>query len=306
MSSGVVLSIHSAHARNIYAGTKRYEYRKRKPNKTIDYVALYETGNMQAITGVAKIAGILEDTPTRIWELTKSFAGISRDFFRSYFSGKRKAVAYCISEVFILDAPVYLSDIGLERAPQSFQYINELEIKKLLEREIENKKPLQPRFFVGGIHGAGKTSFVERIASEMGLPAYSASSIISDYYVSNPNKVICTNEVLPNQHSLVTGLSKTSWFVDGGILDGHFVLQTDNNSSSVIPSSVFRQLNLDAMFVLSANPTTITSRLKARDGIDWRVSLVEKMQENEIVHAKQVARDLQIPLSIIDAGETQK
>lgn len=302
MSSGVVLSIHSSHAQNIYAGTKRYEYRKRKPNKDIDYVALYETGDKRAITGVAKIAGILEDTPTRIWELTKSFAGISRDFFRNYFAGKRKAVAYCLSEVIAFESPVYLSDIGIDRAPQSFQYIDELEMKKLLECEMENKKPLQPRFFVGGIHGVGKTTFVESVATEMGLFSYSASSIISDCYISNPNKVICSNEVLLNQHSLITGLSKTGWFVDGGILDGHFVLQTDNNSSSSIPTSVFRQLDLDAMFILSAKPATIANRLKTRDGIDWGLSLIKKMQENEIARAKQIAQDLSIPLSIIKAG----
>lgn len=299
MSSGIVLSIHSIHARNIYTGIKRYEYRTRRPAKDIEYIALYETGGPRAITGIAKIAGILESTPAMIWDLTKSFAGISCDFFRDYFAGKRKAVAYCISEVIPFEKPVVLSEIGIERAPQSFQYIDELTMKKLIEVELENKKPLLPRFFVGGVHGVGKSTFVKTLAIEMGLTSYTASRIIANNASVSSDKLVLPNEVLSNQDSLLAGLHETEWFTNGGLLDGHFVLQTRNGDVSRLPFDVFKRLNLDALFVLTSKPSDIAERLKARDGIDWDVRAIERMQQEETLHAKQVSENLGIPLSIL-------
>ena len=299
MSSGVVLSIHSIHANNIYAGVKRYEYRTRKPTRDVGYIALYETGNTQAITGIAKVAGILENTPSMIWNLTKSFAGVSHNFFRSYFAGKKKAVAYCISEVTPFEEPVVLSEVGINRPPQSFQYLGELEVKKLLKIAIDNKRPLQPRFFIGGIHGVGKSTFTKKVAAEMGLPFYSASQIISDAAASNKTKLVIADEVLSNQESLIVGLHEAGWFRNGGVLDGHFVLRTGSADSSVIPVGVFARLELDAMLVLTAKPSHIVERLEARDGVQWDLRVVEEMQEQEISHAKQVAKKLDISLSII-------
>lgn len=299
MSLGVVLSIHSVHARNIYRGVKRYEYRTRKPKRDVSYIALYETGAIRAITGIAKIAGILEGAPAMVWNLTKSFSGISRDYFRNYFLGKKKAVAYCISEVIPFENPILLSEIGIERAPQSFQYIDENEVAKLLEAEMKSKRPLLPRFFVGGVHGVGKSTFVKGIASEMGLHAYSASQIILGETGPDILKRVPVEAAISNQRSLLFGLRETDWFNTGGLLDGHFVLRTGNEHVSPVPVEVFSQLDLDAMFVLTDTPSNIAERIKERDGIVWSHSLVEKMQENEVAHARVVSDRLNIPLSII-------
>lgn len=301
MSSGVVLSIHSVHAQNIYAGIKRYEYRTRRPKRNVDYIALYETGNAQAITGVAKIAGILESTPQMIWDLTKSFAGISCEYFKNYFSGKKKAIAYCISEVIPFKDPVVLSEVGINRAPQSFQYIDESEVMRLLEVEIENKKPLQPRFFIGGVHGVGKSTFGEKMAEDMGLSFYSASKVILDYADLNKSKKVAASEVKTNQDYLLAGLLETDWFAMGGLLDGHFALRSENDEVTPISVEVFSQLDLDAMIVLTAKASSIADRLEKRDGVSWDKSLIEKMQQDELINAKNISEQLGIPLSIIKA-----
>lgn len=299
MNSGIVLSIHSVHARNIYSGLKRYEYRTRKPSQNVEYIALYETGTTKAVTGIAKITGILEGAPTTIWELTKSFAGIRRDFFRRYFAGKKKAYAYCISEVTSFQHPVELRDLGIEHAPQSFQYIDEQEMKKLLEIKIEDKKPLQPRFFVGGIHGVGKTTFVKKVASEMGLPFFTASDVIATKETFGSNKVISENDIESNQSSLVSTLHNLGWFDAGGILDGHFLLKTAEHGCSPIPVEVFEELKLDSIFVLSKSPSIILDRLQSRGDESWSLAFIKEMQEGEIAYARQIAERLDIPLSII-------
>ena len=299
MSTGVVLAIHSKHAEKIYSGVKRYEYRTQKPLKEIDYIALYETGDVRAITGFAKIAAILEDTPTRVWELTKSFAGISRAFFRDYFDGKKKAVAYCIGEVTSFEKPLSLSEVGVHHAPQSFQYIDSSEVRKLLEAEMDHKKPLLPRFFVGGIHGTGKSLFVNDISYDMGLPSYTASNIISEKAALRIEKEVLSHEIETNQDLLIQGLRRTRWFVDGGLLDGHFILKNGAASYSRVPCETFAKLDLDAMLVLTASPKTIAKRLNERDGIDWNISLLREMQDLEISYAREISKSLRIPLSII-------
>jgi predicted transcriptional regulator len=93
MSIGAVMSLYSMHAQNIYDGKKRFEYRTRKPAREVEYLAIYETGDAHAVTGIAKISGVLEETPDEVWKLTKSFAGISAKYFKDSF---RKKTGICI------------------------------------------------------------------------------------------------------------------------------------------------------------------------------------------------------------------
>lgn len=133
MSTGAVISIHSVHAKNIYSGVKRFEFRTQKPSRDIDYLVLYETGKSGLVTGLAKVTDIIEGTPAEIWKLTKTFAGITPVFFDEYYSGKEKAVAYCLGETREFDQAIPLCDIGVQRAPQSFQYLENAAVDKLLE-----------------------------------------------------------------------------------------------------------------------------------------------------------------------------
>lgn len=123
MSSSMVLSIHSVYAASIYSGEKRFEYRTCRPSRNVEYIALYETGKVGAVTGVARVIEILEGTPEEIWERTKAYAGITRERFMQYFAGKAKAVAYLLGEVCRFAQSITLSELGLIRAPQSFQYL---------------------------------------------------------------------------------------------------------------------------------------------------------------------------------------
>jgi predicted transcriptional regulator len=55
--------------------------------------------------------------------LTKEYAGISYRFYRSYYKGKKIAVAYKLGEVMVFREPLLLSDLGLTHPPQSFAYL---------------------------------------------------------------------------------------------------------------------------------------------------------------------------------------
>lgn len=129
----ILLPIHSEHAQNIYSGKKLYEYRTRRPAQEVGCILLYETGGVGAITGAALTDKVLEGSPDEIWEITKSRAGISRDYFHGYFSGRNKAYAYAISEAIPFAESLSLNDFGIQRAPQSFQYIDWLDAKRAID-----------------------------------------------------------------------------------------------------------------------------------------------------------------------------
>jgi predicted transcriptional regulator len=58
-----------------------------------------------------------------VLEQTKEYAGITYSFFRAYYKGKKKAVAYRLKNVEAYDEPRKLSDFGIEYPPQSFIYL---------------------------------------------------------------------------------------------------------------------------------------------------------------------------------------
>jgi len=66
---------------------------------------------------------VIEDAVDKVWEMTAELAGICRVFYDQYYQGKEKAVAYRLGKVKKYKNPLFLSDFGLNYAPQSFVYL---------------------------------------------------------------------------------------------------------------------------------------------------------------------------------------
>ncbi len=119
----MLLSINPEHVENIFNGKKLYEFRKVRCKDTVDRIIIYATAPQQMVVGEAEIDGIIEDEINAVWRQTKDFAGISYAFFRSYYKGKKKAVAYRLRNVAEYDQPKKLSEYGIVYPPQSFIYL---------------------------------------------------------------------------------------------------------------------------------------------------------------------------------------
>lgn len=216
-----------------------------------------------------------------------------------------KAIAYCISEAVTFDDAVPLEGIGVDRPPQSFQYISEDAVEKLLRRTSASGEFSATRYFIGGVHGVGKTTFARRVADNMGIRHYSSSDVIRQSQdLPADSKAIASGCVEPNQSLLVRGLESSGWFDTGGLLDGHFVLRTEGGRIAAIPVGTFDEMALDALFVLTRPPDEIVSQMRSRDGRaaqPWQLDAeaMRAMQEAEVEHAKRVARELGLPLSVI-------
>lgn len=122
--STMLLSIKPKYAKIILEGNKLYEFRKSKPKADIDRIIFYASSPQRKVVGEATIEEILEGTPKEIWEIAKSAAGITKKFYFSYYAGKNKAIAYKLKDVMEYETPKYLSEYGLNQAPQSFVYLD--------------------------------------------------------------------------------------------------------------------------------------------------------------------------------------
>lgn len=122
----ILLSINPIHVENILNGTKRYEFRKKACKRQIDKILIYSTNPIMKIVGEAEVEDILIDTPETIWEKTEENSGINKAFFDRYYEHKQLAVAYKLKNVIKYEEPKELRDYGINSAPQSFQYIEEV------------------------------------------------------------------------------------------------------------------------------------------------------------------------------------
>lgn len=119
----MLLSINPEHVEHILDGSKEYEFRKIKCKADVDGIIIYATSPVKQVVAEADIETIVENTPDRVWELTHSKSGISKDFFYKYYKGKKKAIAYKLTNLSVFDSPRALADYGVESAPQSFVYV---------------------------------------------------------------------------------------------------------------------------------------------------------------------------------------
>ena len=119
----LLMSINPEHVDNILAGTKKFEFRKNKCKKDIDGIVIYSTAPVGKIVAEVEVTGIIEGTPHNVWQRTSYAAGIGKDYFDEYYSGRENAVAYVLGHIKKYRRPMQLSDYGIKTAPQSYIYI---------------------------------------------------------------------------------------------------------------------------------------------------------------------------------------
>lgn len=119
----ILISINPEHVEKILSGEKRFEFRTKAAKKDVDSLIIYETTPVKRVVAEAKIIEVLEMTPEKLWEVTREYAGIDRQFFDAYFFGRTTAYAYRLGEIKVYEEPRDLSYFGVKAAPQSFVYV---------------------------------------------------------------------------------------------------------------------------------------------------------------------------------------
>lgn len=123
----MLLSIKPEFVERILNGEKLYEFRKVRCKSDVNKIIIYATAPIKMVVAEADIEYIIEDDLLSVWHETKQYSGISYSFFRSYFKGKKRAVAYKLQNVTPYKEQKTLLDYGLTFAPQSFVYIKSMQ-----------------------------------------------------------------------------------------------------------------------------------------------------------------------------------
>lgn len=121
-----LLSIKPEFAEKIFSGEKGFEFRKATFSRDVSSIVLYVTAPVGKIVGEFKVVSILEDTPASLWEQTRDQAGISKQFFFTYFKGRKKAFAIEIGSPHKYEQAIDPYRQGQKFVPpQSFRYLPE-------------------------------------------------------------------------------------------------------------------------------------------------------------------------------------
>ena len=120
----VLLSVKPEYVQRIFAGTKKFEYRRMIfKEKEVKTVVVYASSPVRKVVGEFTIGRIICKAPESLWLTTKEFAGIDEMRFYNYFAGK--GLGYAIEILNPLRYSVakdLMSNYGCH-PPQSFVYI---------------------------------------------------------------------------------------------------------------------------------------------------------------------------------------
>lgn len=121
-----LLSIKPEYSERIFAGTKKFELRKRRLGiRRGDIVLVYTSSPTQALTGAFMAMGELELPVETMWNRHRSQLGIDRAAFSTYYAGSDSSVAIPIGRTTRAPA-IPLPELRKFRPgftpPQSFMY----------------------------------------------------------------------------------------------------------------------------------------------------------------------------------------
>lgn len=155
--------------------------------------------------------------------------------------------------------------------------------------------------FVAGIHGVGKTHLASRLpAAGSDLIHTSASKLIREERALpdwNPDKRV--SDVDDNQVALAAAVARHNASETALLLDGHFVLLSQDGEFLPLESKVFKSLNLSAVVLIEDDPREIASRVSNRDGLQREAGWLEMFLARERTQAELVCRELNLPLRIL-------
>lgn len=128
----VLLSIKPEFADRIFAGEKKFEFRRALPAEELERVVVYVSSPVQRIIGEFLVTQVLSMSPSALWRRTRAHAGISRAYFEQYFADRDVAQALVVGRVTRYRRPLDPRELvdGFT-APQSFMYLRTLEERGL-------------------------------------------------------------------------------------------------------------------------------------------------------------------------------
>jgi predicted transcriptional regulator len=119
----VVLSIKPEFANKIFDGSKKFEFRKSIfKNENVKTILVYSSSPVQKVIGEFQIEKIIKHDLKTLWDLTKEYSGITKEYFYEYFADKQQGFAIKIKTKTRYRKPKCLREDFNLTPPQSFAY----------------------------------------------------------------------------------------------------------------------------------------------------------------------------------------
>lgn len=150
-------------------------------------------------------------------------------------------------------------------------------------------------YFIGGIHGVGKSVLCKNICNTTGVSYLSASEVIK---WSKAAKEV--DNIDHTQNLLLLGLQNMVEVDHEYLLDGHYCLLNSVGEVERIPIDIFVKINPVGLGIVIDNVESIKLRLEARDGKIYHIDKLNEFQKMEMFHAQTIANLLKIKLTIFE------
>jgi len=297
----VLISIHPEHVQKILTGEKCLEFRRRWTAQHVSKLVIYATAPTRKIVAIAEIKTIHIGNSTALWQKAKELGGgLTRERLIQYFAGVNMGFAIELGKIRRFHSPVNPQDFFPEfYPPQSFSFVPENTLKSLQKEYIRQKNFSKSRvLFVAGVHGVGKSTLCENFSKTKNVMFRSAGKLIAEAKkIESLTKTVA--DVDGNQNLLVNQVRRIRDTGSPLILDGHFAVFNTKLKPVPVASSVFSDLGVDGVILITDRPDDIANRLASRDGKSIDISAIAALQKVEEIRAKQVAKELCVPFAKI-------
>src|SRR5690625_6377606 len=125
MEKKVLLSIKLEFANIIYKEEKIFYYQRVIfKNKNVNIIVVYASSPVEKVIGEFDVGEIINTSKTDLWNKTRKYSGITKDYFDKYFDDKESGYAIEIIKVEKFDEHKCLNEeYGVSFPPQSFVYL---------------------------------------------------------------------------------------------------------------------------------------------------------------------------------------
>lgn len=171
------------------------------------------------------------------------------------------------------------------------EVIKRVKLSLIMSNQVGN-------IFIAGAYGVGKTYLCNIISEIIGLPHYSASSLIKH---TSQKKAVA--DVDKNQNVLVEAVTEINQTAKSILLDGHFCILNRDHDLECLDLKVFQSLRFVKAIVLVGNVDVIVERIKNRGNQLFDHKEIDYIQSTEVERANQVCSALDIPLLIHDISD---
>lgn len=161
--------------------------------------------------------------------------------------------------------------------------------------------------FVAGVHGAGKSFATKPACQKLGFVHATASQLIKEERgQSTWDAAKVVSDVDQNQVALITAARRIRESGATLVLDGHFVLRRAPGNHEALPIDVFRALHCSSILLIRSPVPVLLERLQARQDMSWSEAELTEFSKAEDAHGAEVAKQLCIPLKILNSPSTQE